>query len=96
MIFCVNPWNSKKEQNNEKYIEPKIKAVELDTEQAILEVCAVGGIYLSGTSAPWCGHTLAGGAGPVCKTTPKGVTGGISRMMPTGLGGDATPSSAPS
>ena len=30
----------------EKYIEPKIKAIILDPEQAVLEVCVIGGLYL--------------------------------------------------
>ncbi|MDD4202497.1 MAG: hypothetical protein PHQ52_03430 [Candidatus Omnitrophica bacterium] len=28
-----------------KYIQPKIKCVELDPKQALLQVCAIGGVY---------------------------------------------------
>lgn len=34
-----------------KYIKPKIKSVELKPEQSILQVCFLGGVYLS-TSSP--------------------------------------------
>ena len=30
-----------------KYIKPKIKAIKLDAEQAILNVCAVSGVYFN-------------------------------------------------
>ena len=35
-----------------KYIEPKIKAVELDADQAILQVCSVGGKYFESIILP--------------------------------------------
>ena len=54
-----------------KYIEPKIKAVTLNANQAVLEVCAVGGIYLNSNTPPWCGGTT-GATGPFCIETPKG------------------------
>ena len=63
-----------------KYIEPKIKAVELNAEQAIIQVCAIGGNYFASVSA--CLGNV--GTGPVrtCALEVKGRTTG------TGGGGD--------
>ncbi|MDD4203397.1 MAG: hypothetical protein PHQ52_08025 [Candidatus Omnitrophica bacterium] len=59
-----------------KYIKPKIKTIELDADQAILQVCAVGGIYLNTqrhATATYCGSRrgVFGGL-PDCTATPKG------------------------
>ena len=34
-----------------KYVEPKIKAIMLDPDQAVLEVCKVGGVYFTATAS---------------------------------------------
>ena len=60
-----------------KYIEPKIKAIALDNEQAVLQVCSVSGVMFTtmvGT-VYLCATTL----GPpvfTCNMTAKGGTGG--------------------
>ncbi|MDD4202447.1 MAG: hypothetical protein PHQ52_03180 [Candidatus Omnitrophica bacterium] len=72
------------------YIEPRIKAVELDQEQATLAVCAVGGLYLNGTVSPYCGTMF--GAGSRCELTPKGGPGNSSMMYFTRVERSASPS----
>ena len=65
-----------------KYIEPKIKAVMLDNKQAILQVCAIGGIYLYyalPTNVTMCSAATFS-IGPQCQSTPKGGAGGNTRM----------------
>ena len=68
-----------------QYIEPKIKAVELDAEQSILQFCRAGGIYLFNktTANIWCGTRT--GANANCMYTPKGGSGGS-----TGMDSDST------
>jgi hypothetical protein len=56
-------------KNKKKYISPKITAVELDPEQAILNVCAVGGMYLTGPNS--CAF-LSGGGMESCGTALRG------------------------
>ena len=73
-----------------KYIGPKIKAIQLDPEQAILEVCAVSGVYLNSSPTPWCG--TATGAGPFCNTTPKGGTGAGTQLRFPGAAQATAPS----
>lgn len=76
-----------------KYINPIIKAIKLDSKQAILEACAIGGLYLNDS---WCGHTsIPSPMGPTCLLTPKGGAGGSTYMKVTG-GGDASTLAAPS
>ncbi|MDD4202766.1 MAG: hypothetical protein PHQ52_04810 [Candidatus Omnitrophica bacterium] len=62
-------------KNNKKYIQPKITSVYLDPEQALLQVCRAGGIYLQAlnTTTMWC--STAAGKGPKCILTPKGGDG---------------------
>ncbi|MDD4203338.1 MAG: hypothetical protein PHQ52_07715 [Candidatus Omnitrophica bacterium] len=76
------------------YKKPKIAAIELDQKQAILEVCAVDGLYL-GTSGtpPRCGH-IAGFIGPNCDITPKGAGGGGTTLAIPPNGGDMEPAEA--
>ena len=51
-----------------KYIEPKIKAIKLDPEQALLEICAVGGLYLNpGTTPPICISVSYPSGPPLCE-----------------------------
>ena len=78
-----------------KYTSPKIKAIQLDPEQAVLEVCAVAGVYLDIQVPPSCGHS-SGIIGPRCVETPKGGPGGSTSMKIPTQGGDATQSAAPS
>lgn len=63
-----------------KYIEPKIKAVELDPKQAVMQVCVVGGIYLNANVPPWCGSVIETIGGINCVDSPKGGSGGNSSM----------------
>ncbi|MDD4203403.1 MAG: hypothetical protein PHQ52_08055 [Candidatus Omnitrophica bacterium] len=37
-----------------KYLQPKIKAVMLDPDQAILQTCMVGGAYMLTTRTNYC------------------------------------------
>ncbi|MDD4203213.1 MAG: hypothetical protein PHQ52_07080 [Candidatus Omnitrophica bacterium] len=37
-----------------KYKQPVIKAIELNSEQAILEVCKIGGAYMVGDPSQFC------------------------------------------
>jgi hypothetical protein len=71
-----------------KYKRPKVSIVALDTDQAILNVCMVGGVYLS--QATIC----VGGATTVptnpCLTSNRG-NGGESTWVASGEG--ATPNS---
>ena len=53
-----------------KYIKPKIKAIQLDPEQAVLQVCQVGGAYFRITGSTKC---FNGGPGAYCDITIKGV-----------------------
>ena len=64
-----------------QYTPPKIKAVELDPGQAILQVCRAGGIYLdaSVTSIMMC-STKTGGVGALCAFTPKLGAGGSTSI----------------
>ena len=64
-----------------KYTSPKIKAVTLDPDQAVLEVCAIGGLYVSAlTISPFC-NTAPNVIGPAYLVTPKGATGGSTRFL---------------
>ena len=70
----------------EKYTKPKIKAIELDTKQTILQACKVGGIWFtyyqttpSGAAHGCGGYTSPGGN--ACDYTPKG--GGGTTLMDT-------------
>lgn len=51
-----------------KYIEPKITVVTLDPEQALLQVCIIGGAYFLGASCWVSGGTVAN-----CPIAVKGV-----------------------
>ncbi|MDD4202496.1 MAG: hypothetical protein PHQ52_03425 [Candidatus Omnitrophica bacterium] len=56
-----------------KYIHPKIKRIELDTEQAVLEVCKLGGKYFfKFTDVPLCASGTQS-AGSYCNTSVKGA-----------------------
>ena len=56
-----------------KYIEPKIKAIILDPDQSILQVCKVGGIYFqAGTQCLGSFGIPSGGV--TCNTPIKGVS----------------------
>ena len=81
-----------------KYIEPKIKAIKLDANQAILNICSVGAGYMNSSfTTPTC-YTLSSGEGTStnpCKTSARGkrssvwITGGVYSSF-------CTPSSPPS
>ncbi|MDD4203411.1 MAG: hypothetical protein PHQ52_08095 [Candidatus Omnitrophica bacterium] len=58
-------------KNNKKYSQPKIESIELNPNQAILEVCQVGGGYLFSTNS--C--VVTGIPMRSCQFTPKGGTG---------------------
>ncbi|MDD4202186.1 MAG: hypothetical protein PHQ52_01835 [Candidatus Omnitrophica bacterium] len=79
------------------YVSPKTKVVQLDPDQAILQICAVEGIFLrnGADTFPYCGRIL-GTTGPICTYLPKGGTGGGTPMSPRDLAGDATDQVAPS
>lgn len=67
------------ENNKKKYKQPKIKRIQLDAEQAILQVCAVGGVYMllrAGVSTFWC-ITATGASWDNCQISAKGVQGTI-------------------
>ncbi|MDD4202175.1 MAG: hypothetical protein PHQ52_01780 [Candidatus Omnitrophica bacterium] len=55
-----------------KYIQPKIKVIELDSKQAILQVCKINGVYL--TLAEDCVYVFGGTVPIMCYNTPKGAT----------------------
>ena len=52
-----------------KYIEPKITAVELDSKQAILQVCKAAGAYFFSATQSRC---MGPGGGAVCADSIKG------------------------
>ena len=57
-----------------KYLEPKIKAIKLDIEQAILNVCVIGGAYFNST-ATLCVGTNAStvhATAKFCRSEPRG------------------------
>ncbi|MDD4202498.1 MAG: hypothetical protein PHQ52_03435 [Candidatus Omnitrophica bacterium] len=80
-----------------KYIQPKIKSIELDPKQALLQICRIGGIYLFalenyGAVARDC-NSVAGSDTP-CGITPKGGAGGSTPMLSaTPLREDVAPAS---
>ncbi|MDD4202499.1 MAG: hypothetical protein PHQ52_03440 [Candidatus Omnitrophica bacterium] len=68
-----------------QYKYPRIKAVILDPEQAILEVCQIGGVYFfkpAGTSL--CGIGV-GKFGPYCDISVRGITTSTAGLT-NGLG----------
>ncbi|MDD4202801.1 MAG: hypothetical protein PHQ52_04985 [Candidatus Omnitrophica bacterium] len=82
-----------------QYLTAKISVIKLDQKQALINVCAVGGLYVGmGGGTNWCGHTTgAEGLGPVCWDTPKGGDAPtVLTLHPTSLGGDAAISVTPS
>ncbi|MDD4203215.1 MAG: hypothetical protein PHQ52_07090 [Candidatus Omnitrophica bacterium] len=58
-----------------KYIQPKITVVNLDSEQAILQVCKIGGAYGSINTQTICRPLIGVGAIPIgaCPVSVKGV-----------------------
>lgn len=52
-----------------KYISPKTKSVELNSEQAIILVCQVGGAYMGSSAVRNCIFGVGGGY--ACFNTPK-------------------------
>ncbi|MDD4203407.1 MAG: hypothetical protein PHQ52_08075 [Candidatus Omnitrophica bacterium] len=72
-----------------KYVQPKIKAMELSPEQAILNVCQVGGGYMSGPPTNTSGYCMSAGSVAACRVV---VRGGTKLAGP----GGTTPDSAPS
>ncbi|MDD4202534.1 MAG: hypothetical protein PHQ52_03615 [Candidatus Omnitrophica bacterium] len=65
-----------------KYKMPKITSVYLDPKQALLQVCAVGGIYINGGGDynTLC-RSKTGTLGPPCQITPKGSLAGNTPMI---------------
>ena len=58
-----------------KYTSPKIKSVALDPEQAILEVCRVGGAYMyTNTPNNYCMPYTGGGIFGNCPIAVRGVS----------------------
>ncbi|MDD4202535.1 MAG: hypothetical protein PHQ52_03620 [Candidatus Omnitrophica bacterium] len=82
---------------SKKYTTPKITSVELNPEQASLQVCAVGGLYLwtmAGANTH-CNSQYNPLLGPMCELTPKGGLGGRTVMIYT-VGPASTEASFPS
>jgi hypothetical protein len=76
-------------KNNKKYISPRIKVVEVKSEQALLQVCIVGGIYNAATSPLfYCVYSPVG----YQNFCAFGVKGGAS----TGFGTSGTLYNSPS
>ncbi|MDD4203405.1 MAG: hypothetical protein PHQ52_08065 [Candidatus Omnitrophica bacterium] len=65
---------------NKKYAQPKIKAVILTSEQAILQVCQVGGGYFSSPIGVQC---FKSGTETECQMAPARATRGICSLTPT-------------
>jgi hypothetical protein len=65
-----------------KYKQPKITVVELDAEQAILQVCKVGGSYIGNFNSTNILCSSGTGIITTCAFTPKGGTGGGTFMSP--------------
>ena len=59
-----------------KYCKPKITAVELCPDQAILATCQVGGVYLLVANGACVFGVLSMF---VCGSTPKGATGSFGK-----------------
>ena len=75
-----------------KYIAPKIKQIPLSPEQAILQVCQVGGAYFGWTSTPdtVCGIPTTSFA-DICPRAVRGVQqSGIDNLTTGGV--DSQPS----
>ena len=67
-----------------KYIEPKVKAVKLDSEQALLTVCQTGGAFMSATSL--CVGPVGTALPPMsCTSSVRSVGGGGSASYTTAL-----------
>ena len=73
-----------------KYIEPKIKAVELDADQAILQVCMVGGAYLGEAMSPGTSRCTPMGSSGKCDLEVRGARTSVNSRL--GFEDDATPS----
>ena len=61
-------------KQKKSYIEPKIKAIPLNQESAILQVCQVGGAYFGWgprTTTPQCGYADTSGGN--CRTGVRGI-----------------------
>ncbi|MDD4202114.1 MAG: hypothetical protein PHQ52_01455 [Candidatus Omnitrophica bacterium] len=59
-----------------KYTKPKIISVELNSGQAILAVCRLGGVYLGNTTNKiYCGTMSTTLTNAPCNVTPKGGPG---------------------
>ncbi|MDD4203187.1 MAG: hypothetical protein PHQ52_06950 [Candidatus Omnitrophica bacterium] len=61
-----------------KYIAPKIKAVKLDQESAILAVCEISGSYMGSSALLLCVKTGGGGFPPGCQFAAKAAARGSS------------------
>ncbi|MDD4202509.1 MAG: hypothetical protein PHQ52_03490 [Candidatus Omnitrophica bacterium] len=62
-----------------KYIEPKIKSVLLDPDQAILEICMIDGMWFAATTQCLAfGATTSIGRPRNCVNTVRGVGAGMS------------------
>ncbi|MDD4201879.1 MAG: hypothetical protein PHQ52_00235 [Candidatus Omnitrophica bacterium] len=74
-----------------QYTAPKINSIELDQKQALLQVCKVGGLYVSRSISAWCGQFS--GDGPLCNFTPKGGDGiNVNMDMMTSVSNSMPPS----
>ncbi|MDD4202343.1 MAG: hypothetical protein PHQ52_02640 [Candidatus Omnitrophica bacterium] len=62
-----------------KYIKPKTKAVELLTEQAVLEVCQIGGGWFGDSSTHFCEPYHSTGTVP-CTYSVRGVVQGYNHF----------------
>ncbi|MDD4202278.1 MAG: hypothetical protein PHQ52_02300 [Candidatus Omnitrophica bacterium] len=71
-----------------KYVQPKIKAIELYASSAILQVCEIGGVYMTGPSTPY----------PFCRalgTSNLGTCNGPIKGQSTGFTGNPPGTNAP-
>ena len=67
-------------EKKKNYSSPEITAVRLDPQQAMLQVCAVGGVYVSNLGGSiLCGEQ--GGMGARCKSSQKGGEGGNQSII---------------
>ena len=68
-----------------KYIEPKIKAIALDPEQAIIQACQIGGEYFVGGTFCAGGPLTTSSIGTGCRSLVRG-----SLVDGTGVGRTAS------
>ncbi|MDD4202510.1 MAG: hypothetical protein PHQ52_03495 [Candidatus Omnitrophica bacterium] len=75
-----------------KYIQPKIKSVELDPDQAILQVCVVAGVYLSLNPSSCVGSQGTSGPAPMICTAGNRARGPYTGVTTTRWSASGIPS----